>query len=390
MNTEEKKALLMEEVKTLYQRSIIAIPLNYVVSTVITVVLYPEVGDKRLLAWLLMMFVLTSLRTGYTYWVHKRGDWSKYTGSYHAIYMLGSLFAGLLWITLFFMFAFKVPEVYLLFIIFTLGGMVIGAASSMATSPRSYLCYICPMLLPPAIIFLFEADILGFAISILLFITFFALLVVFFQNFRVYKSGMRLKLDRDKLIHNLKDSNKDLENAYEKIMNLSNTDELTGISNRRAFDLSLKKEWGRALRSNLPLSFIMVDIDFFKDYNDTFGHQEGDKCLQAVVTGIADLVKRPGDMIARYGGEEFCLILPDTELEGALVLAKSLKEKIELLKIPAANKSVSPYVTISLGVSFIRPEGKIIPEDLVYAADKALYLAKQHGRNRIETWETDV
>jgi diguanylate cyclase (GGDEF)-like protein len=390
MSKKETHGLYVERVKSLYQRSMAVIPLNIVTSTILAAVLYGKVDSFRLFGWVLMIYILTFMRAAYAFWVIKRGDWENLTENFHTMYILGSLFAGILWIVMFFMFAFEVPESYLLFIIFVIGGMVIGAASSMATSPPAYFCYITPMIVPPAVIFLFEADLFGFAMSILLFITFFVLVASFLQNYRVYMQSLRLKIEKDHLIHNLQHSNKELEDAYGKIIELSNTDELTGIANRRSFDINFKKEWGRALRSNLPLSFIMVDIDYFKAYNDTFGHQQGDRCLQMVVSAISDLVKRPGDSIARYGGEEFCVILPDTDLDGAKTLAEGMRHKVEDLKIPAADKTVSDYVTISLGVSSILPDGKIVAEDLIYAADKALYLAKQHGRNRIEIWEADT
>lgn len=386
----KKEGVLADEIKTLYKRSLLSIPINYATCLVVAAVFFLVVDTKPLLMWVLTVFVLTTVRTIHVYWSIKNADFERYATNYRNIYCLGAMLAGLLWMIIFFMFAFEVPEVYMLFIIFTLGGMAIGAASSMATSPACYFSYMTPMILPPAVIFIFEADIFGFAMSFLMLLLFIMLFVSFMQGYRTYQKSLSLKGEKDNLINSLKNSNKELEDAYEKIMNLSNTDELTSLSNRRSFDIGLKKEWGRALRSNLCLSFIMVDIDFFKGYNDSFGHQEGDKCLQAIAHKIAELVKRPGDMVARYGGEEFCLVLPDTDTEGATVLANKIKEEVEGLKIRAANTSVSPYVTISLGISSITPTGKIIAEDLIYAADKALYLAKQHGRNRIETWEADV
>ncbi len=390
MAVSEQQKYFVEEVRTLYERSFLSIPLNYVTSTLCVLVLFSQVPNKPLLSWLLAVVVVTTVRTAHVYWVIKHVEWNNYALNYRNIYVIAALMGSILWAALFFTFAFEIPEAYMLFIIFVLGGMVIGAASSMATSRLAYLCYITPMMIPPALVFLLEADIFGFSMSALLFVLYAVLVVTFIQNYNIFRESVKLKFEKDGLIEELKDTNRELEGAYERIMSLSNTDELTTVPNRRALDMTLKKEWGRALRANQPMSFIMVDIDYFKDYNDFFGHQEGDKCLKRIAMSIQELVKRPGDVFARYGGEEFCLILPDTDIKGASALAERVKEKVLNLKIPAANKSVSEYVTISLGVSCIIPAGKTIPEDLIYAADKALYFAKNHGRNRVESWEADV
>jgi diguanylate cyclase (GGDEF)-like protein len=127
---------------------------------------------------------------------------------------------------------------------------------------------------------------------------------------------------------------------------------------------------------------IFCDIDYFKLYNDTYGHQAGDDCLRAVADKISANCQRPGDFVARYGGEEFIVILPNTEAEGAVHLAEDIREEIERLKIPHMRSQVSRYITLSLGVSSVFPSADSIPELLVGVADKALYEAKNQGRNR--------
>jgi diguanylate cyclase (GGDEF)-like protein len=133
----------------------------------------------------------------------------------------------------------------------------------------------------------------------------------------------------------------------------------------------------------------MIDIDFFKSYNDTFGHQQGDQCLQQMATCIKTLIKRPGDFVARYGGEEFAVILPDTRMQGAYELMHELQNRILELHIPAADKSVSAFMTISIGIACMVPETTDDLHDFVMAADAALYSAKHKGRNRIETDNID-
>lgn len=165
---------------------------------------------------------------------------------------------------------------------------------------------------------------------------------------------------------------------------LSFLDELTGIANRRSFNEFIALEWKRAARDTTPLSLLMIDMDFFKAYNDTYGHQAGDECLKRVVRTINETLKRPGDLVARYGGEEFVVILPGTNLEGAALLSDSLRARVEALGIVHAKSQVSNYVTISLGSATTIPRRDSSPDELISAADQALYQAKQEGGNRVK------
>jgi len=165
---------------------------------------------------------------------------------------------------------------------------------------------------------------------------------------------------------------------------LSLIDELTGVSNRRYFNDYIDNEWKRCLRNSTPISVIMMDIDFFKKYNDTYGHQAGDDCLQKVANALREAVRRPGDFVARYGGEEFAAVLPDTKHDGANRLAESIIENVLKLNLEHKGSDVEKIVTLSIGISCTVPEkGKTI-NNLISEADQALYRAKENGRNRIE------
>jgi len=161
-------------------------------------------------------------------------------------------------------------------------------------------------------------------------------------------------------------------------------DPLRGIPNRRRFDEIFELEWKRAERDATFLALIMIDIDFFKNFNDQYGHQIGDECLIQVAQTLVHSVHRPGDCLARYGGEEFACILPGTDIQGALRVAENMREEIEGLQIPHDRSSVSPYVTISLGAASILPARMNWPEKLLTGADHALYQAKDEGRNRVK------
>jgi diguanylate cyclase (GGDEF)-like protein len=160
------------------------------------------------------------------------------------------------------------------------------------------------------------------------------------------------------------------------------SDPLTGIPNRRAFDERLESEWKRAMRDKVPLSFLMLDLDKFKDYNDRYGHQQGDELLKAAAAVIVACARRPGDLAARIGGEEFGVLLPSTKLENACVVAEKLRSGIEKLSVPT-ERGEETKITISIGVASGVPLPKSDSAELVGAADSRLYAAKSDGRNRV-------
>jgi diguanylate cyclase (GGDEF)-like protein len=163
----------------------------------------------------------------------------------------------------------------------------------------------------------------------------------------------------------------------------SYVDGLTGIANRRYFDVALDRELRRAQRMKGQVALLLVDIDSFKAYNDHFGHQQGDTCLTTVAQALASRLKRPADVAARYGGEEFAAILPDTSLDQAALLANAIREHVASLALPHASSAHWPVVTLSIGVAAFDSERLKDPAPLIEAADKALYAAKHGGRNRV-------
>lgn len=181
----------------------------------------------------------------------------------------------------------------------------------------------------------------------------------------------------------------DLQKANQELHRLAHLDGLTLIANRRCFDESLKKEWHRLMLENAPLSLIMCDIDFFKLYNDTYGHQFGDDCLRAVASSISRKAKRVCDLAARYGGEEFAVILPNTGLEDAIHVAESIRTGIQHLRIKHEHSPLEPYITLSMGISSLIPTQEFSSEMLIKLADKALYFSKDQGRNRISILNPD-
>ncbi len=167
------------------------------------------------------------------------------------------------------------------------------------------------------------------------------------------------------------------------LQSIADRDGLTMIPNRRRFDEFLDGEWRRCLREQTPLTFIMIDIDWFKRYNDLYGHLQGDECLKQIAQTIGKTVRRPTDFAARFGGEEFAVVLGNTGAQQAMMIAENIRTAIEGLQIPHNASEISHVVTISLGVATVIPDAKTSPEDLINAADERLYEAKNTGRNQV-------
>lgn len=173
-----------------------------------------------------------------------------------------------------------------------------------------------------------------------------------------------------------------LEMANQKLIKLATMDSLTNVANRRLFDEYLEREWRRMARDKTPISLILCDVDYFKLYNDTYGHPAGDRCLQQVANTIKLELKRPADLVARYGGEEFAVVLPQTDIKGGFHLAELIRRRLKALKLVNHASKISQFVTMSLGVATTIPLSGSSAEKLIQQADEALYQAKREGRDR--------
>jgi diguanylate cyclase (GGDEF)-like protein len=208
------------------------------------------------------------------------------------------------------------------------------------------------------------------------------------------RSVLRLKMESDRRMEREKDllelTNR-LEDVIESLQRLSTLDALTGVANRRLFDETLSREWRRNLRDQTPLAMLMIDLDFFKAYNDRYGHVQGDLCLKNVVEVLRQCVHRPGDLVARYGGEEFAVILPSTPLKGAEHLGEIMRQRVVELKLEHLSSKIEKIVTISVGAACMVPKKELRTGFLVAATDEALYQAKNQGRNRVESnaWDEE-
>jgi diguanylate cyclase (GGDEF)-like protein len=199
-------------------------------------------------------------------------------------------------------------------------------------------------------------------------------------NLSILRQRVRNLIQQSQLI---KSQLSELQQANQNLQLLANLDSLTKLANRRGFDQYIQQEWERMKRIRAPLSLIMCDVDYFKNYNDKYLHPTGDKCLIKVAMAMRNTVRRSGDLVARYGGEEFAVILPNTDAMGAVYVAENIRSAVKDLHIPHEASAVSPYVSMSLGVSTIIPTHETEPQNLIDAADRALYQAKAQGRDRV-------
>ncbi|WP_413166381.1 diguanylate cyclase domain-containing protein [Capilliphycus salinus ALCB114379] len=195
---------------------------------------------------------------------------------------------------------------------------------------------------------------------------------------RVRRMSLQLKAE----IHQEHLLQEELKVKNQILFGLATLDGLTQIPNRRSFDETLNQEWLRLCREKKSLFLILCDVDYFKKYNDTFGHIAGDECLKKVAQTLDEVIRRPADLVARYGGEEFAIILPNTSSEGAIHVAQRIQEAVEALAIPHSASLVSSYVTLSMGIAGGIPHCDLSPVCLIEIADQALYQAKIEGRNR--------
>ena len=201
---------------------------------------------------------------------------------------------------------------------------------------------------------------------------------------KLFHQTQRLVKMSDRMQHSLNMLNAELQEHKEILSRMSYVDGLTSVANRRRFDECLDSEWKRALRDGSPLALIIIDLDYFKQFNDNYGHGAGDECLIQVAQALDRTVKRPGDLFARFGGEEFAVLLPKTDYDGALRVASKLQNSIEHLAIRHEYSAIAKFVTVSIGVALMVPRAENTLQQLIEEADKQLYAAKRAGRNQIQ------
>lgn len=366
-----------EQIRLLYHQGVPIQTLG-ILTAIVCVIMFWKVADHAMLGLWLGVHVAVSLsrvaatvKFTISHIVEHRTleQWGR-------AYVAGTFISGLIWgsLSLFFSPDWPAPYQATLFAVYT--GIIAGAfntnSSLFVAFPAFYL--------PPASCLLYVTSrqpAEGFYALTSLLIIYIVLMYVSalkFHNSLARSLGIRFENER--LAEQLAQSN-------QKLLSLADTDELTGISNRRSMDRCLRREWNRLFRVNRPLSLLFIDLDFFKQYNDTYGHDGGDQCLIQVAKILRNHSQRSCDMAARFGGEEFAVILPETSEEDALKIAETILADLERLQIPHAGSGVAKHVTLSVGVATMVPNQPDSDDFLRLSADRALYQAKKMGRKQV-------
>jgi len=377
-----EKEVFIEQVQLLYAQPFYRPILHIIAGVIFYLIVHDFVDQKHLIIWFIILCIVSVVRTMEMYGTKKRLDYVtdfKRTQKYHAA--LAGI-QGLIYGLGMFIFNPILPLTQLLAILCLISTMAPAALISFSSDKLTFYCFFLTLLFPTIFQHLLTDDKIKIFIGICVLIYFLIVRLLFIWNYEKLRETIYLRLVNIDLVHSLTESNKNLEQ-------LSTIDELTQLANRRQFDSTLTRELTRAKRTNAPLSLIIVDIDHFKQYNDTYGHVKGDECLQLIAKTIQERTQRPGDLVARYGGEEICIILPETNTDGALNFANTIHTAILDLKIDHAKSKVNPYVTASMGVATLNTGSDMSEKDLITEADKALYEAKGTGRNKIYVAKTN-
>ena len=375
------EAVYAEQIRLLYAVSKYRPALHIISALVVVLIVLDSVPLPYITVWVLSLFVLNTYRIIDIGKVQKIIDEIDDWRPLHIRFVLFSAVLGLVYslgFTLIFTQLTLIHQVYILCLIATL---VPAGLVSFASDRYSFYAYFYSLCVPLLLHILLMAKSPYISISICA-VAFMAISrQLFLWNHKVIKNSIELKLKNEELVKSLQETNTRLQ--QQNII-----DDLTKIPNRRHFDEILEKEWLRAKRIRTSLALLMIDIDFFKQYNDTYGHLKGDECLKQIATVLSNNMNRPGDFVARYGGEEFCILIPDTDMDGAITFAEMVHSAIVALKIDNPGSEVSKYLTISIGIAAIVPKHDDSYMDLIYTSDKALYKAKSDGRNIIRSKET--
>lgn len=365
-----------EQVRLLYQQASTVLLLG-ILTAFVSVAMFWKVAEHALLAlWLGVHVAVSLIRMAAVRRFNHASIDNLSVEKWGRGYAIGALVSGLIWgsLSLFFDSSWPAPYQLMLFVIYT--GITAGAFNTHSAYFPAYPAFYLPPVLCLTYVVLSRAGEGFLELAALLVIYMVLMYVSALRYHNNLAQSLKIRFDNERLAGQLAESNSQL-------MHLADTDELTGLYNRRSMDKHLSAEWSRAYREQKPLSLLLMDVDFFKQYNDSYGHHAGDECLMRVANVILEHAQRASDMCARFGGEEFAVILPGADSDNAMRIAEDIRSELEALQIPHASSNIGNCVTISIGVASLVPPQPEYSDHLNLAADKALYLAKNQGRNRV-------
>jgi diguanylate cyclase (GGDEF)-like protein len=370
-------AVKAEQIRLLYQQGATTQILG-ILTAIIGITVFWQVADHAMLAlWLgahvVVSVIRLTLNRKFTTSAIVEQDAIEKWGT---TYVIGTFISGLIWasLSLFFDPSWASPYQVMLFVIYT--GIIAGSYNTNASLFVAFPAFYLPPATSLAYI-MFNQSGSGFLQLGTLFIIYIVLMYV--SALKLHNrlaQTLEIRFENERLAQTLAHSN-------QQLTLFADTDELTRIHNRRAMNRCLASEWNRHHRVQEPLSLLFIDLDFFKQYNDTYGHAGGDQCLIRIAQILQNHAKRSIDMAARFGGEEFAIILPETDEVNALKIAEEIRADTECLQIPHSSSSVADHVTLSIGVATLIPAQPDNERLLCLSADEALYQAKRRGRNRV-------
>jgi diguanylate cyclase (GGDEF)-like protein len=348
----------------LYSHLSVSVLTGIVAGSFITIMLWDEVNHVLFSIWLAFFASLLIYRLLILLFFTRSDDTSSHLNLWDNLNFAGTLMTGLVWGSLTFFYSNLWPPEVQISLWVLLIALMSGASASISVVLKYYLAYCAPIML-----FSLYVQYVDKSYYLMAIFFFYALLLsMTARNFR--KQNNFIIEQQIKLI-----------DANNKLEALATKDALTNLPNRRAFENLFRNEWERHLRSKKHLSLMMLDVDYFKNYNDHYGHSKGDECLRSIANIIQKSLLRPSDVAARYGGEEFIIILPETSKEGALEVAERIHYNLKVMNIPHEYPRPDSRLTVSIGIATLIPESGKNSKVLQLLADRELYKAKANGRN---------
>ncbi len=348
----------------LYSHLSVSVLTGIVAGSFITIMLWDEVDHVLFSIWLAFFAILLIYRLLILLFFTRSNDTSSHLNLWDNLNFAGTLMTGLIWGSLTFFYSSLWPPELQISLWVLLIALMSGASASISVILKYYLAYCAPIMLFS--LYVQYVDKSYYLMAIFFFYS--LLLSMTARNFR--KQNNFIIEQQIKLI-----------DANNKLEALATKDALTNLPNRRAFENLFRNEWERHLRSKKHLSLMMLDVDYFKNYNDHYGHSKGDECLRSIANIIQKSLLRPSDVAARYGGEEFIIILPETSKEGALEVAERIHYNLKVMNIPHEYPRPDSRLTVSIGIATLIPESGKNSKVLQLLADRELYKAKANGRN---------
>jgi diguanylate cyclase (GGDEF)-like protein len=372
--------ILAEQTKFSFELFPVTISMLTTAVSVLAFLAWYEIGDSALI-WFAAAILIIALRCGVYYRYKSDGDTEQNAPFWRRLFLFGAYSTSVVLSAAGFIFFPQLPpNAQTVFMVIMLG-IISGSHPVMALDLRSYVFYVIVVVLPLVYINLASSDVHLKLLAVLAIVYAVMLMLTAHMFGRVMIDSLIYRYRSKSLAERLQVANQRLSSANEDLQRISTVDELTGTFNRRYFNQRFEEVWNDHLREKTTLSALMIDVDYFKMYNDNYGHLRGDNCLQKIAHEIIHVIRRPRDFAARFGGEEFIVLLPKTEAAGAREIAVRIHQQIERLAIPHKRPDKFGRVTVSIGGSSIVPTRDVTDDAFLQRVDQALYQAKAKGRN---------